>query len=794
MDFKTSVRALVEFVYRNGDYDRTRGTSEDAMAQGARIHKMIQARQGPAYRPEVPLSFIHRGHKYNILIDGRADGVIHIEGERTFKIDEIKGTYRSLKNIDGAETVHMAQARCYGFIYGHDIGCADEDKITICITYCNMDTEDIVHFDREESFLELRTWFEDTLAYYRRFTDISYRNLLKAGETIMSLGFPYPYRKGQRELMGHVYSTIRHEKKLFLQAPTGTGKTLATVFPALKALGQGHFERIFYLTARNTQSRMASDTLELLRDGGMELSSLVLSSRERICPMEKTDCTPLSCPRAKGHFDRINDVLYDLIKAGGAFNGDDIAKAADAGAVCPFELGLDLSLFTNFIICDYNYAFDPRARLARFFGDGARGSNLFLIDEAHNLLERGREMFSACISEAMINNLRRIFIKRDKRISAGTGKVKKQLELLRPEGGFRLVNISDSLINELSMLFDRMGSFFERVSKEKRIGQRLPGEGISEEEMDSALEVYFELSHFLDMYDNMKDDYCVYTKYTESEQTGLMLYCVDPGRSLREAMKNAVSAILFSATLLPIQYYKGLLGGLSQDYEVYAPSSFDPERLGIFIGRDVTSRYNKRGPDLYRRIAEYISGAVSVKPGNYMVFFPSYRFMEDVYEIYEQLFLKDDYRCVLQSPSMNDEQRREFIGLFCEGVPTVGFCIMGSIFSEGIDLVGDSLIGAVIVGTGTPMVCSERELLKGYFDKRYKRGFDYAYKYPGMNKVLQCAGRVIRTAQDKGIVLLLDDRFTETGYSTYFPREWKRIETVIINDFKDRMSGFWNGT
>ena len=794
MEIRISVRGLVEFILRAGDIDNRRSASpEDAMSEGSRIHRMIQKRMGSEYHAEVSMKHRCEFDSYSLLVEGRADGVI--DGE-TVTIDEIKGTYRELSRMKEPEGVHLAQAKCYAWMYAHD---HDQKMMKVRMTYCNLDTEEIRYFTYTYTMQELTEWFMDVIGRYKQWSDeeISWKE--KRQDSIRRLAFPFTYREGQKELVTHVYHTICHKKKLFLEAPTGVGKTISTVFPAVKAIGEEKADRIFYLTAKTITRTVADNTFQILREKGLHFKTVILTAKEKICFMEETECNPEYCPFAKGHYDRINDAIFDLLTSQEHYNRENIEAYARKHQVCPFEMALDMSLFSDGIICDYNYVFDPHVYLRRFFGDGnQKGQYLFLVDEVHNLLERGREMYSAVLYKEDFLELNRTVKAYDTRMGKRLERCNRELLNLKREcEDWCRVDYIDPFVQALLRLSEAMEDYLENhddspVRKE-------------------ILDFYFEVSHFLLIYELLDEKYVMYTQFDEDGRFFIKLFNVDPSTNLKECLSRGVSSVLFSATLLPIQYYKKLLGGEETDYEVYARSTFDPERKALFVAEDVTSRYARRSELEYYNIASYIHQIVRMRHGNYMVFFPSHAFLQNVLEIYERTFAQEDQaECLVQEERMSEEERESFLKRFegngeCElsdvihmeiemedEQSLVGFCVLGGIFSEGIDLKDDRLIGAMIVGTGLPQVCTEREILKEYFNGDGEDGFDYAYRFPGMNKVLQAAGRVIRTAQDVGLVALLDERFCLRAYQRLFPREWEHFETVSVRSVSARVEKFWN--
>ncbi len=827
MEVRISVRSLVEFILRSGDIDNRKAASAgDAMQEGGRIHRMIQRRMGPEYRAEVGLRYVHDAGEYEIVVEGRADGIITevvrealpqpaIEEKTddsearltvtpgqeqtiqkvTVTIDEIKGTYHDLKKMKGPVPVHLAQAKCYAYIYAEQNGLSD---IRVRMTYCHMETEEIRYFYEDYTYIELKCWFEDVMEQYRKWADYSFQWQKLRQTSIKELEFPFSYREGQKELAGDVYRTIYHKRKLFIEAPTGVGKTISTVFPAVKAMGEGLCEKIFYLTAKTITRTVADDTITILREQGLKLKSVILTAKDKICFLEETACNPVSCPYAKGHYDRVNEAMYDLLTHEDNYTREAIETYAEKHRVCPFELCLDMSLFADAVICDYNYLFDPHVYLRRFFSEGIQGEYVFLVDEAHNLVERGREMYSAVLCKEDFLELKKLVKPYDERISKNLDKCNKELLALKREcGDCRVETTIEGLVRALIRLGGAMEDHLEdREDSPVR---------------EEILAFYFEVSHFLEMYELADENYMTYSELREDGSFIVKLFCVNPAVNLKNCMMRGRSTILFSATLLPIQYYKTLLGAEEGDYEVYARSVFRPDKLGLYIGSDVTSRYARRGEAEYYRIASYLHQVISQRQGNYLAFFPSHAFLQRVYEIYQTQFNEaGEVECVLQESHMNEEAREAFLNRFrgnedCDLQSLIqmeieeedessllGFCVMGGIFSEGIDLKNDSLIGAVIVGTGIPQVCHEREILRRYFENRGENGFDYAYRYPGMNKVLQAAGRVIRTEEDFGIAVLLDERFLSPAYRQLFPREWQNWQAITVDQIGRKVERFWD--
>lgn len=780
---RISVRNLVEFILRSGDIDnRIAGMDKDAMLMGGKIHRKIQRQMGAGYHAEVSLKHEILCRGFILSVEGRADGIM--ETADGIVVDEIKGIYKELEFLKEPVPVHLAQAMCYAYIYANQQGLSD---IGVQMTYCNLETEEIKRFQNVYPYEELERWFLELAGQYEKWAryQISWRK--KRNASIKKIEFPFPYREGQRDLTVSVYRTILRKKKLFIQAPTGVGKTMATVFPAVKAVGEELGEKIFYLTARTITRTVAWQAFDTLKEQALRMKVLVLTAKEKICFCEEADCNPEKCPYAKGHYDRVNDAVYELLTSSDEMSREILEEHARKWKVCPFEMSLDVSTWVDAVICDYNYVFDPNAHLKRFFGESVKGDYLFLIDEAHNLVDRGREMYSASVCKEEVLKVKRLVKMSDPKLVRRLEECNKQMLALKREcEEYQILNSVGHIYLKLIALMGELEQYLEECT--------------DPEVRKEVLDFYFQVRMFVNIYERVDENYLIYSELDGKGHFWIRLFCVNPSACLQEFLEKGNSAVFFSATLLPIHYYKNLLSTSKEDYAVYARSPFDVRRRLLLVGNDVSSKYTSRGEEMYRRYARYLLCMVRAKEGNYMAFFPSYRFMEEVYEAFEILLAEqriagelEEIDYILQSQHMSEEAREIFLENFEEERERslIGFCVMGGIFSEGIDLSRDRLIGAAIVGTGLPQVCRERELLKDYFQKQGVRGFDYAYLYPGMNKVLQSAGRVIRTDRDCGVILLLDERFRDYRYQEIFPREWKDYGTCNADNVADKMETFW---
>ena len=776
---RISVRNLVEFILREGDIDNRTGGGQDPenMQMGSRIHRKIQRQMGSDYQAEVPLKTEIVCDGFTLKIEGRADGLIHTKEQ--VMVDEIKGVLRELDRVQEPAGIHLAQAKCYASMVAEQEGA---DEIGVQMTYCQMETEEVKRFQYSYQSNELKVWFDEVIRQYEKWAKFQIEWRKARNASIKGIEFPFPYRKGQRDLAVSVYRTILRKKKLFIQAPTGVGKTISTVFPAVKAVGEELGEKIFYLTAKTITRTVAEQAFETLREQNLKFKVITLTAKEKICFCEETSCNPDDCPYAKGHFERVNDAVYELLMQEDVMSREVLEAQARKHKVCPFEMALDVSTWVDGVICDYNYVFDPDARLRRFFAEGGAGGYLFLIDEAHNLVERGRQMYSAELCKEDFLAVKKLVKGEAPRFAKRLEACNKILLAMKKEcENYKVLdNISHFGIQLMNVLFETDRYLEECVDKEVR---------------ETVLDFYFQVRSFLNIYDGLDENYVIYTEYQENGRFVLKLFCVNPAANLQKCLDKGNSAVFFSATLLPIQYYKRLLSTEKDNYAVYIDSSFDTKKRLLMNGVDVSTRYTMRSREMYQRYATYIFRVVKAKMGNYLIFFPSYRFMEDVYQEFTQLLASDEeeMELVIQQKHMDEEERENFLRAFEMGreKSLIGFGVLGGIFSEGIDLTNEKLIGTLIIGTGLPQVCNEREILKSYFDQKGLYGFDYAYRYPGMNKVLQAAGRVIRTEDDRGVILLLDERFQREKGKEIFPKEWVDCERCRLDIVEEKIRLFW---
>ncbi|MCB2356000.1 ATP-dependent DNA helicase [Clostridium estertheticum] len=782
-DIKISVRNLVEFVLRAGDLDmRFMGSSR--AVEGTKAHQKIQKENSEKYSvllseeylSEVSLKHITIHNDITIVIDGRADGILIKDGKVT--IDEIKTVTKDIEFIkEDYNNLHWAQAKCYAYIYGIQ---NDLTLINVQLTYYEISSEKTKRFIKAFSINKLKEFFDEIISNYFIWANITNEWNMKRDTTIKDLKFPFDsYREGQRELAVSVYKTIVEGKKIFVQAPTGIGKTISTLFPSIKAIGEGHTSKIFYLTAKTITRQVAEDAFDKMKKRGLEFKTITITAKDKVCFSKGSACNPEQCKFAKGHFDRVNDAIFDILKNENTFSRDIIEMYSNKHNVCPFEFSLDLTIWADCVICDYNYVFDPRVYLKRFFTDN-KVDYTILVDEAHNLVDRAREMFSSQIHKKLLLQLKKdIKGKNDqmyKILSKLNSFMLNMKKMCNEDGYYKQESEPVEVYNLLTRLTKILEIWLTKNEKS--------------EIYDNFLELYFNSLSFIRIAELYDDKYITYVESFDDDVV-LKIFCLDPSKLLREASKRGRSVIYFSATLLPLSYFKEILGGQSKDYNLTLNSPFDKNKLKVMIAKDISTKYIRR-ENSYPKIVEYIYSVIKAKKGNYMVFFPSYKYMEVVFNRFSKMY--PSVKVSIQVNAMTEEAREEFLKNFNrDGKDNIlGFGVLGGIFSEGIDLKGDALIGVIIIGVGHPMICFEREIIKDYFNNKSNCGYEYSYMYPGMNKVLQAAGRVIRTEEDRGTVLLIDDRFLNQRYRRLFPKEWNNYQIISNNiHVSEEICDFW---
>lgn len=767
-----SIHQLVDFLLRTGDIDN-RVFNSGTMQEGSLIHALYQSKQGPDYLSEVYLSEKFVIDETEITLSGKADGIIE-RSKGTFVVDEIKTTIEDLKEFrDKNIQWHLGQAKCYAYIFAKQKGLKN---IGIQITYIKQgNLKDNLFEKYNFSFDTLKKDIYDLLEEYVSFQNTIFRLNEERNITLKSLEFPYgKYREGQKEFAKYCYSVAKNGGKLFVEAPTGIGKTISTLFPFLKSISNDAQSKIFYLTAKNSGKIAAMNTVSILKKNGLKALNIDITARDKICFCKGSACNPSECIYSIGYYNKIKSVLTEVINTYDTFDYDTIVGIAKTFNICPFELELDLSLFCDVIICDYNYMFDPISYMKRFFDEDS-SHFLALIDEAHNLVERSRKMYSASINYSVFEkakkSLRHI---KNKSLKTRMSKINKIFEEYNSldDGQHEYDDINHNHYKELETFLltysNNCKNHNEDITKE-------------------LTEFYLEVNRFIKMSEYYSENYVYYIN-KDSENISMNLLCLDASEYLNDSTSKLKAACFFSATLTPIDYYIRLLGGNPDiDPCLQLSSPFPKDNLKLFIAPKVSIAYKDRELS-YNEVAQYIEAFVNQKIGNYFVYLPSYEYLD---KIMSKLSLSNNVAIHIQKKDMSDIEKELFLSCFRTN-PTethVAFTIIGGTFSEGIDLVDDRISGVLIVGIGLSRINYEYNKISQLYTSKGLKGFNYAYLYPGMNKVTQAIGRLIRSETDKGNVLLIDERYMRKDYQQLYHKHYSKYELVFTpEEYKDYLS------
>lgn len=774
-NIELSVHQLVDFLLRSGDIDN-RVFNRSSQTEGTRLHAIYQAKQGENYISEYPLKQTFKLNNVEITLQGRADGIIK-KSDKKYIIDEIKTTIIELEDFrDENLEWHLGQAKCYAYMFA----CALKlDDIGVRLTYIKQGknskklAEDYYFYTSE-----LEQYIYELLNRYLEFYNIIIRQNESRNASIEELKFPFEkYRNGQKEVAKYVFGVEKSKGKLFIEAPTGIGKTMSTLFPSIKYLVEDDKSKIFYLTAKATGKENAHKAIELLKSKGLSLTEITITSKEKICFCKTKSCNPDECPFAIGYYNKIKDVLKESILRYDDFDYDTITHIAKKHQICPFELELDLSLYSDVIICDYNYVLDPISYMKRYFDEDA-SHHLALIDEAHNLVDRSKEMYSALLSESTLSEAKKgqKHIP-NKKIKNALARIQKLFNFYFEKyefGDHKIEDLEDNFYSDLNKFLNAYQE--ESKSNNKDISKELTT-------------LYLDVNRFLKISEFYSDKFLMYVHKSKGDFY-IKLYCLDASRFMNSTMNRLNSTVLFSATLSPLNYYMDVLGGKKDDPNLILKSPFPKENLKLLIAPKISTRYKNR-ENSYLDVASYIKAFVNAKVGNYFVYLPSYEYLEKILPL---LNFDENVETYIQQKDMSEQEKNDFISHFVDN-PThsvVGLAIIGGAFGEGIDLVGDSLIGVVIVGIGLPKINFESNQIVEYYKQNETNGFAYAYTYPGMNKVMQAVGRLIRTENDRGAALLIDERYMWNDYKTLFKKEWDDYEVVYnIEELTEALQMFF---
>lgn len=770
--FKLSVHQLVDFLLRVGDIDN-RVFNKSTMNEGSRLHAYYQHKMGEFYISEYYLKETFNVDDFSITLEGRSDGIIIYDDY--FILDEIKTTVSDLKEFyEEQKEWHLGQAKCYALMYANE---KNYQKAIIRLTYINQidETKFIKEFKVDVD--ELKQYVLDLLKQYLDFYRLIFDRIEKRNISAEKLKFPFSsFRTGQRDLAKYAYAIAKKGGQLFVEAPTGIGKTVSTLFPFIKSFADNSTDKIFYLTAKNSGKETAMSTIDILRQNGLSISNLIITAKEKVCYCPGKGCNPDECVFAKGYYTKLKRVIETSLINYERFSLQEISRIASENMMCPFELSLDLSLFVDVIVCDYNYMFDPQVFLQRYFLED-RSKTLVLVDEANNLVDRGRDMYSCSFSYESFKKAKKavkeLEHKKYKNASKRINKLFKELDNNYEDGNHIINMFLPTHLNAIEayvVACQDINKHFHQFANE------------------DFLEFFFEINKFLKLIELYDDTFKLYiNKYNKNIIVNL--YCLDCSSHLRRSFSKIKGSIVFSATLSPSEYYIDTLGGDEKTPFLKLRSPFNKENRKIIVAPNVSLRYKRRNETI-EKVVQYLTSLIKSKLGNYFIYCPSYEYL-NLLEPYLALL---DIDLHVQRKDMTDEEKQSFLNHF-ESNPTkttVGLAIVGGSFGEGIDLVSDRLIGVAVIGVGLPQLCFERDLIKDYMSIIHENGFDYSYVYPAINKVMQAVGRLIRTENDKGIALLIDDRYCSSPYSTLFKDEWNDYEIITeVSELEEIVQKFW---
>ncbi|MFV0439939.1 MAG: ATP-dependent DNA helicase [Lachnospirales bacterium] len=784
MNINISVRDIVELVYRCGNIDSTYRANkvQNSMQEGIRLHTKLQKKREKecknnniTYIKEKSVKHSFITSDINFEIKGRIDGIFY-EDDITI-IEEIKSTSTNLDNILNPPIDYLSQLKLYGYILLKE---ENLQRVKLNLTYISVQDESLKTFEYYEDISTLDIFFNDLISKYLNFAILSKDIYEEFHTTSSTMSFPYEnFREHQYKLMGVLYRTIKSKENTFIEAPTGTGKTISTIFPSIKALEKDLSDKIFYATAKTITRKVAFDTILFLEKKGLKMRSIFLRAKDKSCPLESRNCTPEHCEYAKGHFDRLNNGLLDILKNETTITPEILQEYSLKHTLCPYEYSLDITNFCHFIVCDYNNIYHPTSKLIRYFEIG--GEYILLFDEAHNLQDRALDMYSTTISTDYINNFfeNTKLHELDTKIGRSKNSIYDNLSAFNQKlANFEtlvLTSLPNSLVKEIYNLKKHLDNYIDKKNSTS----------------STITDFIFSLIEFIKIIELYGDNYKTII-YKENDILNINLKCIDASYFISNINSLCTSTIYFSATLSPLDFYKNSYGEENSTSYVL-PSPFNQENCLYLLDNSISTYYKTRH-NFTKSICEKIHCAISEKIGNYFIFFSSYAHMELVYSKYIELYNYDkDIKIVPQKRNMLEKEKSAFVRKFKKNPKktTLGFLVLGGMFSEGIDLTYDRLIGVIIVGVGLPKITTTSELMKEYYNEKLGgQGFDYAYTYKGITKISQAIGRLIRTENDKGFVLLMDIRYTKEKYLDSMPFNNYYVVKKKIH-IKNLIKDFW---
>ncbi len=773
-EHRISVRDLVSHVLATGDLEYG-FTGSGRLLRALRAHQKIQQQRPTLYQPEVSVSHTIDSSDIKLIVGGRIDGLWPLDDGR-IRVEEIKTTSRSISTVSSMENpLHWGQLKCYAYMIAHDNNLS---TIEGQLTYYHLETgrtvETLKIFDLEA----LTVFFDDLVSSYLGWVKTVTEWQRHRNTSILQTAFPFPqYRPGQRQMAITAFRTIRDKGRLMAQAATGIGKTMAVLFPAIKALREDLTDTIFYLTARTTGRMAAEQTLNQCRGKGLVIKSLVITAKEKICFEPDAACNPEACSFAKGFYDRCRSGIEEAFERD-ALTRERLEDIARRHMICPFALSLMLAGFVDVVICDYNYVFDPRVSLKTLL-DERKSRHTFLVDEAHNLVDRSREMFSASLTKQPFLTVRRMLKNDLPELHRLMGRINRWFLNIRKAGNPDATPRTDRCAPDglMPLLWRFIHRADQWLAKNKKAAYS-----------DALLELYFSTTNFLRVCEAYDDRY-VTCYEPEDNDFRVTLFCVDPSPQVAERLKKSRATIFFSATLTPMNFFIDILGSGAKTQRLIIPSPFPPQNRCVIVCPHISTRYRLR-EKTRPAVLSAIQTTLETRPGNYLFFFPSHQYLQAVHTDFEETGFDADVK--MQTSHMAEHERERFIAHFTEENTRsrIAFAVMGGIFGEGIDLTGDRLNGVAIIGVGLPAISWQNELIRDYFQQKTGEGYEYAYVYPGINRVLQAAGRVIRSEKDVGVILLIDDRFNTALYRKLLPSDWQLAKALNSKDIQKHLLNF----
>ena len=770
-----SVGQLVD-TCRRGDIN-FRFSARSSAIEGIRGHQQVQRSRPQGYLAEQTVSIALKTAGFDLEVGGRIDGTWYDPTRALFCVEEIKTLRVDIEDIpQGVLDSYWLQVQLYGYIAGNHAGL-DRIMLRLCFYHLDKKTETVL--ERVNDIQDLAAIFFDTIGFFSTILGRRQEWVAARNASMRDLKFPYgEFRQGQRDMAVSVYRAVADDQQLIIEAPTGIGKTMATLYPSVKALESSTASRVFYLSAKTSTQSLAQQALKELTVAGGSLRSIVITSKKKTCFSPGRPCHPDHCEYAKGYYDQVQETIDRMLEETEHFDRSTIECGARRDRICPFELSLDLSRSCDAIIADYNYVFDPVVYLRRFF-DANNKDSVALVDEAHNLVDRGRDMFSSEVFKESYLEIARTSKHIAPAIMKAAQKVnraflnykRRHKNELETHGHITGYEIPESIVSAMQTFCSNAE---EELRKETYGSFR-----------DELLDCYFESLRFLRTAENFDVDYAVLFQ-REFKKHSLKLYCIDPSRQLGEGFDRLASTICFSATMQPADYFRRMLGASDAASWYRLASPFNTTYLQVSVAGYIDTSYKGRNQSL-TDLVELIQCVITARRGNYLVFFPSYDYLRSAVQEFENHF--PELSLLVQQRKMSDEERQNFLRAFEDGGEVCGFAVMGGAFSEGVDLKGNRLIGAVVVGVGLPQIGIERNLIRNHFSET---GFEYAYQYPGLVRVLQTAGRVIRDEEDRGVIFLVDKRYRERRYLDLLPSQWSPSLCENTSEIAANLESFWS--